>query len=289
MTTLTLEKMPATGANYLKAALSLSRKVEGTVAIPSLSATLPELRVDPSQLAAYRDICGFAESDSLPVTFPQVIAAAMQMHLLNQPGFPIPLIGLVHLRNSIEQQRPLKTDEAFAVNVRIDGEGSKQSDKGLEFDIVTTFSVGDEQLWQCAATVLHRAKKKSDKPSAKKPAAKGDDALNHYLSFDAPADIGRRYGRISGDMNPIHLSPLSARLFGYPRAIAHGMWSLARCAALLEPQLGAAPRRLDCAFKQPLFLPGRVALKHHATSRGIDFSLLARNSDKVHLVGSLLR
>ena len=157
MTTLTLEKMPATGANYLKAALSLSRKAEGDVTIPSLSATLPELRVDPSQLAAYRDICGFAESDTLPVTFPQVIAAAIQMHLLNQPGFPIPLIGLVHLRNRIEQQRPLKADESFAVNVRIDGEGSQQSDKGLEFDIVTTFSLGDEQLWECAATVLHRA------------------------------------------------------------------------------------------------------------------------------------
>ncbi|HZP13080.1 MAG TPA: MaoC/PaaZ C-terminal domain-containing protein [Nevskiaceae bacterium] len=289
MTTLTLEKMPATGANYLKAALSLSRKAEGAVAIPSLSATLPELRVDPAQLNAYREICGFAAGETLPITFPQVIAAAIQMHLLNQPGFPIPLIGLVHLRNKIEQQRPLKADESFAVNVRIEGEGSQHSDKGLEFDIVTTFSVGDEELWQCAATVLHRAKKKSEKPSGKKPVAKGDDALHHYESFDAPEDIGRRYGRISGDMNPIHLYPLTARLFGYPKAIAHGMWSLARCAAILEPHLGAAPRRLDCAFKQPLFLPGRVALKHHSVAAGIDFSLLARNSDKVHLVGSLLR
>lgn len=88
-------------------------------------------------------------------------------------------------------------------------------------------------------------------------------------------------------MNPIHLSPLSARLFGYPRAIAHGMWSLARCAALLEPQLAGSPTRLDAAFKQPLFLPGRIALKHQAGAQGIDFSLLSRNADKVHLVGLL--
>jgi hypothetical protein len=289
MTTLTLEKMPATGANYLKAAMSLGRKAEGALTIPSLSATLPSLAIDQAQLAAYRDICGFAESDTLPILFPQVIAAAIQMHLLNQPGFPIPLIGLVHLRNKVEQQRPLRADESFAVTVRIDGEGSQQTDKGLEFGIVTEFAVGDATLWQATATVLHRAKKKAERPSGKRPAAKGDDSLHHYVSFDAPPDIGRRYGRISGDMNPIHLSPLTARLFGYPRAIAHGMWSLARCTALLEPQLGGSPRSLECAFKQPLFLPGRLALKHHTASQGIDFSLLARNSDKVHLVGSLRR
>lgn len=288
MNDMTLQRMPATGANYLKAAMSLTRKVEGEVMIPALSATLPELRVDPAQLSAYREICGFTSGEDLPITFPQVIAAAIQMHLLNQPEFPIPLIGLVHLRNRIEQQRALRADETFAVNVRTEG-GSRVTDKGLEFDFITEFAVADAVLWQATATVLHRAKKK-EKPSGKRPAPSGGaGGLSHYESFDAPADIGRRYGRISGDMNPIHLWSLSARLFGYPRAIAHGMWSLAQCAALLEPRLGGVPRALDVSFKQPLFLPGRVALKHQETDRGFEFSLLARNSDKVHLVGSLLR
>jgi len=284
--TLTLDRMPATGANYLKAALSLGRRAEGAVAIPELSATLPELRVDPGQLAAYREICGFAAGDDLPIPFPQVIAAAIQMHLLNQKDFPIPLIGLVHLRNRIEQQRPLRADETFKVDVRIAG-GGNTTDKGLEFDIVTDFSVGEERIWAATATVLHRAKKKSEKPSGKRPAPPASTSLSHYESFDAPADIGRRYGKISGDMNPIHLSPFSARLFGYPKAIAHGMWSLARSTALLEPRLGRAPRKLECAFKQPLFLPGRVALKHQKAAGGIEFSLLSRNSDKVHVVGLL--
>jgi hypothetical protein len=284
MSNLTLDRMPAIGANYLKAALSLTRKTEGAVAIPELSATLPELRVDAAQLAAYREICGFAAGEDLPITFPQVIAAAIQMHLLNQRDFPIPLIGLVHLRNQIEQQRPLKADEVFAVNV---AGGGTATDKGLEFDIVTEFLVGEARLWTATATVLHRAKKKTDKPVGKRPPAAADANLSQYVSFDAPADIGRRYGRISGDMNPIHLSPLSAKLFGYPRAIAHGMWSLARCAALLAPQLSGPPTRLEVAFKQPLFLPGRVALKHQRGARGIEFSLLSRSADKVHLVGLL--
>jgi hypothetical protein len=288
MSAMTLQRMPATGANYLKAAMSLAKKVEGDVAIPSLSATLPELRVDPAQLSAYREICGFTSGEDLPITFPQVIAAAIQMHLLNQPQFPIPLVGLVHLRNKIEQQRALKADETFSVNVRTEG-GGRTTDKGLEFDFVTEFAVADSVLWQATATVLHRAKKKEKASGKRAPSGSADAGLSNYDSFDAPADIGRRYGRISGDMNPIHLSPLSARLFGYPRAIAHGMWSLARCAALLESRLGGVPRALDVAFKQPLFLPGRVALKHRQVDRGFEFSLLARNSDKVHLTGSLLR
>jgi hypothetical protein len=208
------------------------------------------------------------------------------MHLLNQRDFPVPLIGLVHLRNRIEQRRPLKADESFAVDVRIAG-GGTTTDKGLEFDIVTVFRVGEESPWEATATVLHRAKKKSEKPGGRKPAANAPSSLSQYESFDAPADIGRRYGRISGDMNPIHLSPWSAKLLGYPQAIAHGMWSLARCAALLEPQLSGPPRKLEAAFKQPLFLPGRVALKHQKGADGIEFGLLSRGADKVHLVGLL--
>ena len=284
--TLTLEKMPETGANYLKAALSMRRRPAASVEIPGLEATLGEVRIDLAQLAAYREICGFSDIDSLPITFPQVVAAAIQMHLLNQPGFPVPLVGLVHLRNRIEQQRALKADEVFAVNVRVEA-GGRQTDKGLEFDIVTEYLVDGVMLWQATATVLHRAKAKSEKSPGRKPAPESSAALAQYVSFDAPADIGRRYGRISGDLNPIHLSPLSAKLFGYPRAIAHGMWSLARGAALLEPHLGRPPQRLDAAFKQPLFLPGRVALKYRAGGQGIDFSLLSRNADKTHLTGSL--
>jgi acyl dehydratase len=60
----------------------------------------------------------------------------------------------------------------------------------------------------------------------------------------APADIGRRYGLVSGDMNPIHLSAPSAKLFGFRQAIAHGLWTKARALAAMLPRqpLGAAPR-----------------------------------------------
>ena len=62
---------------------------------------------------------------------------------------------------------------------------------------------------------------------------------------------------MSGDYNPIHVHPLSARLFGFPSAIAHGMWTKARCLAALEPRLPDA-FTVDVAFKKPILLPGKV-------------------------------
>ncbi|MFI9569196.1 MaoC family dehydratase [Streptomyces rishiriensis] len=70
------------------------------------------------------------------------------------------------------------------------------------------------------------------------------------------ADVGRRYGAASGDRNPIHLHALTARLFGFPRAIAHGMWTVARCLAAH----GAPPAvRVRAEFRAPVLLPGTVA------------------------------
>lgn len=71
------------------------------------------------------------------------------------------------------------------------------------------------------------------------------------------SDVGRRYGAASGDRNPIHLHALTARLFGFPRAIAHGMWTVARCLAAH----GVPPAvRVRAEFRAPVLLPGTVVL-----------------------------
>jgi len=73
-----------------------------------------------------------------------------------------------------------------------------------------------------------------------------------------PGDLGRRYAADSHDHNPIHLYPLTAKALGFPRQIAHGMWSMARCVAMLENRLPDAAT-VQVAFKKPILLPGSVA------------------------------
>ncbi|SEQ61068.1 MaoC like domain-containing protein [Solimonas aquatica] len=281
----TLAQLPSAEGLFLKAAATALRRPKGKLQLPQLSVQVRDVAVSATQLAEYREVCGFAAGEQLPITFPHVMAAGLHMHLMVQRQFPLPLLGLVHLRNHISQRRGLGADERFDFDVRL-GE-SRQVRQGLEFDVLSEVSVAGELVWQETMTILHRMPgPKGPAPRSTPPPAR----LAEYLSVDAPADLGRRYARVGKDFNPIHLTPWSAKLFGFKRHIAHGMWTMAHCAALLEGQLPAPPRELETQFRQPLFLPGRAALKYSRAAdpaQGIEFSLLARNSDKVHLSGVL--
>ncbi len=279
---LTLKELPSPGAEYLKALRTLTRKPKGEIKIPALECRIADIGADVAQLKAYREVCGFSSEAGLPITYPHVRIAALHMHLLTQPEFPLPLLGLVHLRNRITQTRQLTADERFDVRVHT-GEG-RQTDKGLEFDIWAHYTDAKAQeVWTGETTVLFR--NRSTGGGAKRPPAPADSRISDYATINAPADLGRRYGRIAGDMNPIHLYAATAKLFGFPRAIAHGMWSLARCAALTEPKLAQPPRELSVQFKQPLLLPGRAALKYIQNGAGFEYSLLGASGGKVHLSG----
>lgn len=280
--TQTLTAPPSPLPIYLKAALTAGRKPPAGVVLPPLRVSLQGLRTDPARLDAYRQVCGLAERAWLPLTYPQIAATGLHMHLMTQPEFPFPLLGLVHVRNLIEQTRPLGVDEPYDLHVGL-GE-VREARAGLEFDLRTEAQAGGEPVWQATTTVLYRNRKPEGgkgRPPAPEP------ELSEYRSFAAPADIGRRYARVSGDYNPIHLYAATARLFGFPRAIAHGMWSLARCLGELEAEIARTPGRLEVQFKQPLLLPARVALKFRADGDRIRFALLSSGADKVHLNGSL--
>lgn len=277
-----IARPPSSLSLYLKAAGTARRKPKGKPKIPALGLRLESVTVDTARLARYNQICGFADSDHLPITYPQVLVSPLHLALMAKPEFPLPMLGLVHLRNHIEQTRPLRVDETFDVQVAL-GE-SRDVRTGLEFDLLTEFAVGGATVWRAVTTILFRV---PGPKGAAKPVPPPEAQFAEYLNFDAPADTGRRYAKVSGDYNPIHMSALSAKLFGFPRAIAHGMWTLARVAALTQDRLGRAPTTLDVQFKQPLLLPAQVAAKFSGGQGGIEFAVLARRSDKVHLTGSL--
>src|SRR5439155_3226920 len=118
--------------------------------------------------------------------------------------------------------------------------------------------------WSSRSTYLRRgggSGEKSDaKPKSSAPPADGAVSL-----VKVPDDIGRRYGAVSGDRNPIHMHALTARAFGFPKAIAHGMWLKARTLAALEGRLPDG-YVADVAFKTPVFLPSTIAIS--ATQSG---------------------
>lgn len=208
---------------------------------------------DPDRLAAYDDVCGFPLSDRLPPTYPHVLAFPLAMSLMAGNDFPFPLAGLVHVANRIRQQRPVRLGEQLDLSVRV--EELRDHPRGRQFDAVAEAAVKGEQVWTSASTYLRIEKAHSPGRGAK---AERPERPAATAIWRVPAGTGRRYAAVSGDYNPIHLHPLSARLFGFPTAIAHGMWLKARCLAALEGRLPDA-FSAQVEFKSPVLLPARVA------------------------------
>ena len=100
-----------------------------------------------------------------------------------------------------------------------------------------------------------------------------------------PADLGRRYAAVSGDRNPIHLSAVSARAFGFPRAIAHGMWSAAAVLASMEGRLPDAVQA-DVRFTSPVLLPSTVELATRSVGNDV-YAQLRSRSGRLHLVADV--
>lgn len=280
----TLLQLPSAAGLYAGALRTSRRKPGETPRFPRLEVQVLAVQADPHRLAAYREICGFASTDQLPITFPQVQAAPLHMWLMLRPEFPIPLMGIVHVRNTFEMLGPMPADAAYDVRAAL--ADSRRTHQGYEFDILTEYRDSTGQLvYRSLMTPLYRMK--SDAAPSRAKSAPPAAALSEYRSFDVPADVGRRYAPIGGDFNPIHLFALTAKAFGFPRAIAHGMWSVARAAALIESAHGAAARSLSVQFRQPLLLPGKVALKFSNSGGGSAFALISRTSEKQHLTGTL--
>lgn len=297
MKTIELSGRPSIVSQYLRAAVA---RKSGPV--PNQEETLADIRLadvraDREKLRAYRSICGFAGGASLPVTYPFVLALPLHLELMLSDAFPFSPVGLVHVRNRIRQHRPIDADETLAVHCTLSG--PREAGKGLEFDIHTLVQVGDESVWECTSTMLKRTADGSKSSSGDKPAPAADGAdtatPDQSVRWDLPANLGRRYGKASGDVNPIHLHALSAKLFGFPKAIAHGMWTKARCLAELEPLLPAGPCTVDVAFKLPIFLPGEVQFSYRRCgaegaegSEGeqrIEFDVKDNKGEKPHLTG----
>ncbi|GAB2997501.1 MaoC/PaaZ C-terminal domain-containing protein [Saccharothrix stipae] len=255
---------------YAKAALTAFTRRGGELPPSSLDA---EVTVDPRHLARYAEVCGFGVRDELPITYPHVLGFGSQIRLMTGPGFPFPLPGLVHVANRIRQHRPVWASEPLSLHVA--AANLRPHERGRQFDVVTAVSVDGEEVWVDVSTYLRREGAGSGERASRA------DPPAPTARWRLPGDLGRRYADASGDRNPIHLNPLAAKLFGFPRAIAHGMWSKARCLAAFEGRLPDA-YEVDVRFKAPILLPGEVDFSSSRTEDGWRFALW---SGRPHLEG----
>jgi hypothetical protein len=286
----TVEGQPSALPTMLKAALPVLPGVNLIPGIRKLGSSLPDLTlhrndvvIDREHVAAYAEVCAFEPSQTLPFTYPHMLAFPLHMGIMTDGSFPFPAIGTVHVGNSITRHRPISPAErldvsATAVNLR-------PHPKGRVFDLVTTMSSAGETVWESTSNYLRVGK---DEKSAKPEGEPFDLIAGTGTVWKLPGDLGRQYAHVSGDHNPIHLYPLTAKAFGFPRHIIHGMWSKARCVAAMANRLPDSAR-VEVEFKKPIFLPGKVAFGSRVVDDGLDFSLTRPGDGAPHVLGRARR
>jgi acyl dehydratase len=281
MTTLTLTAAPALTPLLARGALfsPLKRRPRPDAHVPPTRLVLPDVRIDLARLTTYERVCGFATgADALPVTYPHVLGFPLAMRIMASRSFPLPLLGLVHTSIEITQRQPLAATEMYELGAHVAGLAPHR--RGTQAVVLTEARVDGTLVWESRSTYLARHRTVGEPTST--PPREPDDGkpLPVRAEWRLGGDVGRRYGAASGDRNPIHLHPLTARLFGFPRAVAHGMWTVARCLAEQGPQDAV---RLRADFKAPVLLPGTVTY----AADGPAFELRDTDSGRLHLTGGI--
>jgi acyl dehydratase len=222
----------------------------------------------------------------LPLTYPHVLGFPLAARIMAARAFPLPLMGLVHTSIDIRASRPLTAGDRPDLVVYADGLRAHR--RGTEVVMVTQARLGGRTVWSDRSTYLARhrvdeaaAAARADAAEPPEPAGPAGPAgpLPEVARWRLGADLGRRHARVTGDWNPIHLYPWTARPLGFPRAIVHGMWTVARCVAAAGPDV----THLAASFRRPIPLPAEVSY----AARGARFEV--RSAHDVHVTGTFDR
>jgi hypothetical protein len=247
--------------------------------LPSLKVHRENYLIDRKHLNSYNAICGF-DAEKISPTYLWVLCFPLIMNILLSKKFPLRAMGQVHLRNRVSLHEPVDLHSPNLISASVGA--SELTHRGLEWNIDLQISQQDRTLWTGQSTFLYRCNTGIERVSQNKT-----EPPATACSWSVDRDIGRRYASISGDYNPIHLSALSAKLFGFKRAIAHGMWSKARCLAQLGKIVPEAGYSAEVNFRRPVFLPSEVCLGSEQSQDRHKFSLFNLSGSEVYLDGTL--
>ncbi|MEV0945295.1 MaoC/PaaZ C-terminal domain-containing protein [Rhodococcus sp. NPDC049939] len=250
---------------------------------PDTTLVLNGMRVDADNLAAYDRVTGLRFGDTLPVTYPFTLVFPIMMKLMVSEGFPFPAIGSVHAENVIKQFRPISVSEPLDVSVR--AANLREHRKGLLIDVISEIRVGRELVWEQTSTLLRQQKTSLSGQPGPEPTSK-PEPQNPLRTLRVDQKTISRYAAVSGDRNPIHVSSLGAKAFGFPKTIAHGMWSAAAVLGSVEGRIPDAVT-YSVRFGKPILLPATLNVYAEQSDDGWDLSIKHPTKGYPHLTATL--
>ena len=276
---------------YLQAAMKKARPfsaadVEGLQRAPVLwENLLPNTR----RYKKYCELAGWQQNDTMHPLYWQVRSLPLQLKLISSPQSPFAMLGLVHISNRVTDYTQCRPDIPCELIVRF-GQVF-QHRRGYAFEVVVTATQRGKPVYAAVGTYLARTgHSATGLPAWEERDMTLPDDISELTPIQASGGLIRRYARVSGDYNPIHLSQVTAKLFGFKRAIAHGMWTAARVISDLQASRQLSGQEIDIQFKRPLFLPGKAKAVVGQSSENTCFSVLsdgAASEPAVYMCGTL--
>lgn len=297
-----LHRSPGTLSIYLRSLRRMLGRSQGDIQegkrrmLSPIQVIQPGVQIDPDRLELFRKVCEIPTHGlAVPPAYPECLFLGPMAETVLSETFPLSPFGLIHIRQRIAMQRPIELNARLDLHCLLDE--IREKDRGFEVDLELYAFEGGEKLWEGRTTVLSRNKKTrsrgqhhQEKPI---PWVKEDEDLKSFI-IHVPEDTGRRYARASGDWNPHHLYPITARLLGYHRAIAHGMWALSRTLAMIEKERPFEfPLEAEATFKRPIFLPSDIEIRYQRNVQAdqnpqtLRFELRNPHNGEPHMIGSI--
>ncbi|WIM67657.1 MaoC/PaaZ C-terminal domain-containing protein [Corynebacterium breve] len=244
---------------------------------PVEGAITTDFQQDLAKLATYQDICGFSRSEFVPSTWLHVQTFPLQTEIMGGRDWPFPILGTVHVANQMRQFRPVRIDEELFLCVQV-GQLYPHR-RGTIVTMNGTIMVDKELVWAGRSDYLIPGYEVPGQPH--KVEQEELPVVEAASSRQLGADLGRKYAKVSGDYNPIHLSAASAKMFGFKSAIAHGMWTHAWALAAQEDHLPDA-YETRVQFSKPVALPSTVHFLRDGERYGV-----VSDDGKMHLAGHI--
>jgi acyl dehydratase len=304
--TIELQGPPSLPKIFARAAAT-SRRRHGKSGLPDIRVVRRGVQVAPDELADYDHVCGFSLRDELPATYLHNLVFPLQVTLFADAHYPYPLVGSVHLDNTLTQHRPVQISEELDLSCW--ATNARPHKRGVQVDVVSQAHAGGELVWEGLATYLYRGQRlvsadRGEHPSHEgaRRAAEGRGAGKlgevpaHPQAGESPdgpgmvwrlrGDLGRRFAAVSGDVNPIHLNSVTAKAMGFPTTIVHGAWSQARMLAAIENRLTGA-YVAAMSFRKPVLIPGTVRLVAHRNDASWELALRDHGTGAVLVSGTV--
>ncbi len=281
MNTLRSLHRPPAAWHFMARALLPRPRARG---LPAFGLALPQQHAALADLDAYHRLTGLPAQERLPLAWPQVWGFRLQMALLTDRAFPLPIWSALQVRNRLLQHAPVHAGQAYVRAARV--ACLRRLDKGVEVDLHSTLHDAHGALvWESLTTFYWRGRGSStpDTPSALAASPVVDAGV--VARWSSGQGAGWRFGALTGDYNGLHWSDAYARAFGFARAFHHPPRIAGQCLARLPAALDTPAQRLDLWIKGPVFYRTDLALRAEAGQDACRFALQAGSDPRPALVG----